>query len=100
VTCPSFSFRTEVRRAQMPAKKASGRLSSNANQTGGRVPSGAVSFSAKLVKGTRQRCSGPSQPRQCEDVVCRMFVTPRSTAEFLDERGTTTIMPSADAAYP
>ena len=68
----------------MPAKKASGRLSSKANQTGGREPSGWVSFSAKLVKGTRQRCSGPSHARQCDDVVCRMLVTPRST--FLPAR--------------
>jgi putative SOS response-associated peptidase YedK len=33
----------------MPAKKANGRVSSNANQTGGRVPSGNTSFSEKLV---------------------------------------------------
>ena len=69
MTGPSFTFRTEVQVAQMPAKNTSGRLSSKANQTVGREPSGAVSFSAKLVKGTRKRCSGPSQPRQCEDVV-------------------------------
>jgi hypothetical protein len=34
---------------------------SNANQTGGRVPSGSASFSEKLVKGTIQRLSTPSQ---------------------------------------
>ena len=56
-TGPSLTFRTEVQVAQMPAKNASGRLSSRANQTGGREPSGKVSFSAKLVNGTRQRCS-------------------------------------------
>jgi hypothetical protein len=52
---PSLSFRTEVQRAQMPAKKASGRDSSKANQAGGRLPSGCSSFSAKLMKGIRQR---------------------------------------------
>ena len=36
VVSPSFTFRTDVQRVQMPAKNASGRLSSNANQTGGR----------------------------------------------------------------
>ena len=84
VTGPSLTFRTEVQVAQMPAKKASGRLSSKANQTGGRCRRAASSFSAKLVKGTRQRCSGPSQARQCDEVVCRMLVTPRST--FLPAR--------------
>ena len=36
VVSPSLTFRTDVHRVQMPAKKASGRLSSNANHTGGR----------------------------------------------------------------
>jgi hypothetical protein len=48
---PSFTLRTEVQRVQMPAKNASGRVSSNANQTGGCVPSGRFSFSEKLVNG-------------------------------------------------
>ena len=51
VVSPSFTFRTEVQRVQMPAKKASGRVSSKANQTGGCVPSGSASFSEKLVRG-------------------------------------------------
>ncbi len=79
-----MTLRTDVQVAQIPAKNASGRLSSKANQTVGRVPSGSVSFSAKLVNGTRQRCSGPSQARQCDDPVWRMLVTPRST--FLPAR--------------
>ena len=62
----------------MPAKKASGRLSSNANQTGGREPSGKTSFSAKLVKGTMQRLSTPSHRRQWGDLTLRMLVTPGS----------------------
>jgi hypothetical protein len=62
----------------MPAKKARGRVSSNANQTGGFLPSGNVSFSLKLVNGTTQRCSTPSQRRQCGDLTFRMLVTPES----------------------
>jgi len=65
----------------MPAKKASGRVWSSANQTGGRVPSGSFSFSAKLVNGTTQRCSIPSQRRQWGELTLRTLVTPGS--EFL-----------------
>jgi hypothetical protein len=61
VVSPSFSFRTEVQRVQIPAKKASGRISSKANQTVGREPSGSTSFSEKLVQaprsGSRSRAS-------------------------------------------
>src|SRR6202790_907293 len=35
VVSPSFTFRTEVQRVQMPAKKANGQVSSRANQTRG-----------------------------------------------------------------
>jgi hypothetical protein len=63
---------------QIPAKKARGLVSSNANQTGGFLPSGNVSFSLKLVNGTTQRCSIPSQRRQCGDLTFRMLVTPES----------------------
>ena len=64
VVSPSLTLRTDVQRVQMPAKKASGRLSSSANQTGGREPSGRASFSEKLVNGTTQRLSDaePSPP--------------------------------------
>src|ERR1700720_4210597 len=78
VVSPSFTFRTEVQRAQMPAKKANGRVSSKANQTVGREPSGSTSFSEKLVQGTTQRFSIPSQRRQCGDLTLRMLVTPGS----------------------
>jgi hypothetical protein len=60
VVSPSFTFLTEVQRVQMPAKQASGRLSSSANQIGGRDPSGSTE---KLVNGTTQRLSTPSQRR-------------------------------------
>src|SRR6202795_578749 len=78
VVSPSLTFRTDVHRVQMRAKKASGRLSSNANHTGEREPSGKTSFSAKLVKGTMQRLSTPSHRRQCGDLTLRMLVTPGS----------------------
>lgn len=78
VVSPSFTLRTEVHRVQIPAKHPSGRVSSRANQTGRLVPSGRCSLSEKLVKGTRQRCSGPSQRRQCGEAALRIFVTPGS----------------------
>src|SRR5271166_2538608 len=78
VVSPSLTFRTEVQRVQMPAKNASGRLSSRANQTGGREPSGRISFSAKLLKGTTHRLSTPSHRRQCGEETLRTFVTPES----------------------
>jgi hypothetical protein len=39
---PHLKARTEVQRVQMPAKKANGRVSSRANQTGALRPSGSV----------------------------------------------------------
>ena len=42
------------------------------------MPSGSVSFSEKLVKGTTQRLSSPSQRRQCGDFTLRTLVTPGS----------------------
>src|SRR5271165_795971 len=79
VTSPSFNFRTDLHfGVHMPAKNASGRVSFKANQIGGRVPSGSASFSEKLVNGTTQRFSTPSQRRQCEELTLRMFVTPGS----------------------
>jgi len=62
----------------MPAKNASGRLSSNANQTGGREPSGVASFSENDVNGTTHRLSTPSHRRQCGEETLRTFVTPGS----------------------
>src|SRR5208282_3366723 len=78
VVSPSVTFRTDVQRVQMPAKKASGRLSSRANQTGGREPSGWISFSAKLVNRTTHRLSTPSHRRQCGEATLRRLVTPGS----------------------
>ena len=71
---PSFSGWVQC--VQMPAKKANGRLSSKANQTGERAPSGNTSFSEKLVQGTTQRFSIASQRRQCGDLTLRTLVTP------------------------
>ena len=42
------------------------------------MPSGSVSFLEKLVKGTTQRLSTPSQRRQCGDFTLRTLVTPGS----------------------
>src|SRR5258705_5803647 len=78
VVLPSLTFLTEVQVVQSPAKKARGRVSSKANHTGGLRSSGSASFSLKLVNGTTQRCSMPSQRRQCGDLTFRMLVTPGS----------------------
>ena len=78
VVSPSLTFRTDVQRVQMPAKKASGRLSSSANQTGGREPSGWSSFSEKPVNGTTHRLSTPSHRRQWGEATLRTLVTPES----------------------
>src|SRR5258706_10790362 len=74
VVSPSLTFLTDVQFVQSPAKKARGRVSSNVNHAGGLLPSGSASFSLKLVNGTTQRCSIPSQRRQCGDLT----VTPES----------------------
>lgn len=74
----------------MPAKKASGRLSSSAKHT--LLPSPLLN-SEKLVNGTRQRFAEPSQRSQCGESVRRTFVTPGSrffTALFGDGRPTRT----------
>ena len=63
----------------MPAKNASGRFASSANQTGSAPPSGRRTLSLKDVNGTRQRDGAPSQRRQCGLSVLRTLVTPRST---------------------
>ena len=76
VVCPSFTFLTDVQRVQTPAKKETGRLSSRANQAGGRDPSGRSLFSAKLVDGTTQRLSTPSHRHYWGDATLRILVTP------------------------
>ncbi len=78
VVSPSLTFRTDVQRVQMPAKKASGRLWSSANQTGGREPFGWSSFSAKDVNGTTHRLSTPSHRRRWGEATLRTLVTPPS----------------------
>src|SRR5271166_6178595 len=84
VVLPSLTLRTDLQRVHMPAKKASGRLSSSANQTGGREPSGRISFSAKLVNGTTHRLSTPSHRRQWGEETLRTFVTPESELRPLE----------------
>src|SRR5215510_7755922 len=62
----------------MPAKASSGRSSFTANQTTSFFlvsGFGSGAYSAKELNGTRQRCSGFSQPRQCGDDVLRILVT-------------------------
>ena len=103
VVSPSFTLRTDVQRVQMPAKKASGLSSSSANQTGRFSPPGSVSYSEKLVKGTTQRDSGPSQRRQCGEETLRTLVTPGSvfrpfsakTGDGMPQRAMASSRPSA-----
>src|SRR4051794_25674248 len=75
VVSPSLTFRTDVQLVQMPAKKASGRDSSSANQMS---PPSALLNSLKELNGTRQRCSGPSHRVQCLLFTLRMLVVPPS----------------------
>src|ERR1700709_1783525 len=75
VVSPSLTFRTEVQLVQMPAKQASGRLSSSANQMS---PPSALLNSLKELNGTTQRFSGPSHRVQCFDFTLRMLVVPPS----------------------
>src|ERR1700753_2861444 len=72
---PSLTFRTDVQLVQMPAKQASGRDSSSANQIS---PPSALLNSLKLLNGTTQRCSVPSHLVQCLLFTLRMFVVPES----------------------
>src|SRR5436305_1415744 len=75
VVSPSLTFRTEVQLVQMPAKQASGRVSSTANQMS---PPSDLLNSLNELNGTTQRCSGPSQRDQCLLFTLRMLVVPES----------------------
>jgi hypothetical protein len=68
VVSPSFTFRTHVQFAQMPANPASGLDSSKANQMS---PPSALLNSLKDVNGTTQRFTTPSQRFQCFEEVLR-----------------------------
>ena len=102
VVSPSFTFRTEVQRVQMPANTARGRVSLRANQIGGRLSSGSTSFSEKLVNGTTHRFSIWSQRRQCGAATLRTLVTPGSefrpfnakTGDGISHRATVSSRPS------
>jgi hypothetical protein len=72
---PSLTFRTDVQLVQMPAKQASGRVSSSANQMS--PPSGLLN-SLNELNGTTQRCSGPSHRAQYLLFTLRMLVVPPS----------------------
>ena len=69
--------RSPLYSVQMPAKLDSARSPPRANQTTSFLVFGFVSgeYSAKLLNGATQRCSGLSQMRQCGDDVLRMLVT-------------------------
>ena len=70
--------RSPLNSVYMPAKQVSGRSSFIANQTTSFFlvsGFGFGAYSAKLLKGTRQRFSGFNQPRQCGEDVLRMLVT-------------------------
>src|ERR1700726_3639415 len=67
----------------MPPKANRGRSSLSAQQTTSFFlvsGFGSGAYSAKLFAGTKHRCSGFSPPRQCGDVVLRMFVTGKPPA--------------------
>src|SRR5258708_570108 len=75
VVSPSLTFPTDVQLVQMPAKQARGRVSSRANQMS---PPSALLNSLKLLNGTTQRFSTPSQRVQCLLFALRMLVVPPS----------------------
>src|SRR6202171_3195946 len=75
VVSPSFTFRTDVQLAQMPAKQARGRVSSSANQMS---PPSALLNSLNELNGTTHRFSGPSHRVQCLLFTLRMLVVPPS----------------------
>src|SRR5215218_3751655 len=75
VVWPSLELPDDVQFVQMPAKQASGRDSSSANQMS---PPSALLNSLKELNGTTQRCSGPSHRVQCLLFTLRMFVVPPS----------------------
>src|SRR5579872_4791672 len=73
-----FVPRSPLYVVQIPANAVRGRSSLSANQTTSFFlvsGFGSGAYSAKLLNGTRQRCSGLSQMRQCIDEVLRIFVT-------------------------
>jgi hypothetical protein len=75
VVSPYLTLRTDVQLAQIPAKQARGRVSSNANQMS---PPSALLNSLKELNGTRQRFSTPSHRVQC------LLFTLRMAALLLD----------------
>ena len=74
VVSPSASFRTEVHRHQIPAKKASDSPFLQVNHTGRDFPSGRRSGSENTVSVNRQRCATPSYRFHHIEVGLRMHV--------------------------
>src|SRR5260221_7233861 len=75
--------RSPLNSVQSPPKANSGRSSFKANHTTSFLPVeelGSGAYSVKLLAGTRQRLSGFNHPRQCGDVVLRIFVTGKPPA--------------------
>src|SRR4029078_10198373 len=75
VVSPSLTFRTDVQLVQMPAKQASGRVSSRANQMS---PPSPLLNSLNELNGTTQRFLAPSHRVQCLLFTLRIFVVPLS----------------------
>src|ERR1700692_4853163 len=75
VDSPSFTFRTDVQLVQIPAKQASGRVSSSANQMS---PPSALLNSLNELKGTTHRFSTLSHLVQCLLFTLRMLDVPPS----------------------
>src|SRR6201981_878362 len=75
VVSPPLTLRTDVQLVQMPAKQASGRVSSSANQMS---PPSALLNSLNELNGTTQRGSGPTHRVQCLLFTLRMLVVPPS----------------------
>src|ERR1700730_17037800 len=91
VVSPSLTLRTDVQLVQMPAKQASGRVSSNANQMS---PPSTLLNSLKELNGTRQRVSTPSHRVQCLLFTLRMLVVPPS-GSILSNSLKSTVLPLA-----
>src|SRR6201989_3446563 len=75
VVSPPLTLRTDVQLVQMPAKQASGRVSSSANQMS---PPSSLLNSLNELNGTTQRFSAPSHLVQCLLLTLRMLVVPES----------------------
>jgi hypothetical protein len=83
VVSPSLTFRTDVQLVQMPAKHASGRLSSRANQMS---PPSALLNSLNELNGTKQHTQGQTRRISMD---WRLELRKRSLCHGLDPAGHT-----------